>query len=93
MSERLFTPIFAVSSVKFLQKPRKVCSPVIIKKLLFRSYTNEPVLRSTQLVNTRRRMEMLLEGSTCDYEPDDYYETTEELLEPLLICHESMVSN
>jgi phosphoenolpyruvate carboxylase len=46
-----------------------------------------------RLLNSRRRMEMLLEGLTCDYEPDDYFETTEELLEPLLMCHESMESS
>ncbi|KAG6548357.1 hypothetical protein Mapa_010136 [Marchantia paleacea] len=43
-----------------------------------------------KLVNTRRRMEMLLEGLTCDFEQDEYYESTEDLLEPLLLCHESM---
>ncbi|CAM6092718.1 unnamed protein product [Calypogeia fissa] len=46
-----------------------------------------------KLVNTRRRMEMLLEGLPCDYEAEEYYETTEELLEPLLMCHESMESS
>ncbi|KAL2652891.1 hypothetical protein R1flu_021019 [Riccia fluitans] len=43
-----------------------------------------------KLVNTRRRMEFLLEGLTCDYEEHEYYENTEDLLEPLLLCHQSM---
>ena len=45
-----------------------------------------------KLVNTRRRMEEMLEGSPCDYDANDYYETGEQLLEPLLLCHESMQS-
>lgn len=45
-----------------------------------------------KLVNTRRRMEEMLEGSPCDYDPNDYYETGEQLLEPLMMCHESMES-
>lgn len=45
-----------------------------------------------KLVNTRRRMEEMLEGSPCDYDTNDYYETGEQLLEPLLLCHESMQS-
>lgn len=45
-----------------------------------------------KLVNTQRRMEEMLEGSPCDYDPNDYYETGEQLLEPLLLCHESMQS-
>lgn len=45
-----------------------------------------------KLVNTRRRMEEMLEGSPCDYDPNDYYETAEQLMEPLMLCHESMVA-
>ncbi|KAJ7296741.1 hypothetical protein O6H91_15G022500 [Diphasiastrum complanatum] len=43
-----------------------------------------------KLVNTRRRLEELLEGLTDNYDPSEYYETAEQLLEPLLLCHESM---
>jgi len=43
-----------------------------------------------KLVNTRRRTEQMLEGAPCDYDPNDYYETGEQLIEPLLLCHESM---
>lgn len=44
-----------------------------------------------QLLNTRRRLELLLEDNQCDYDPMSYYETTDQLLEPLLLCYESLV--
>ncbi|KAF7808950.1 phosphoenolpyruvate carboxylase 4 [Senna tora] len=45
-----------------------------------------------KLLKSRRRMELLLEDNTCDYDPLSYYETTDELLEPLLLCYESLQS-
>lgn len=44
-----------------------------------------------QLVKTRRRLELLLEDLPCEYDPWDYYETSDQLLEPLLLCYESLV--
>ncbi|XP_052185633.1 phosphoenolpyruvate carboxylase 4 isoform X1 [Diospyros lotus] len=44
------------------------------------------------LLNTRRRLELLLEGLPCEYDPWDYYETSDQLLEPLLLCYESLQS-
>ncbi|KAJ4960771.1 hypothetical protein NE237_020681 [Protea cynaroides] len=45
-----------------------------------------------KLMKTRRRLELLLEGLPCDQDPCDYYETSEQLLEPLLLCYESLQS-
>ncbi|XP_043715710.1 phosphoenolpyruvate carboxylase 4 isoform X1 [Telopea speciosissima] len=45
-----------------------------------------------KLMKTRRRLELLLEGLPCDHEPWDYYETSEQLLEPLLLCYDSLQS-
>ena len=44
-----------------------------------------------QLEKSRRRLEILLEDVACDYDPLDYYETSDQLLEPLLLCYESLV--
>ncbi|CAL5189220.1 unnamed protein product [Lathyrus oleraceus] len=45
-----------------------------------------------KLQRTRRRLELLLEDCPCEFDYSQYYETTEQLLEPLLICYESMQS-
>ncbi|XP_017971375.1 PREDICTED: phosphoenolpyruvate carboxylase 4 isoform X2 [Theobroma cacao] len=45
-----------------------------------------------KLMKTRRRLELLLEDLPCEYDPWDYYETTDQLLEPLLLCYESLQS-
>ncbi|XP_058774448.1 phosphoenolpyruvate carboxylase 4-like, partial [Vicia villosa] len=45
-----------------------------------------------KLQRTRRRLELLLEDCPCEFDPSQYYETTEQLLEPLLLCYESMQS-
>lgn len=42
-------------------------------------------------MKARRRLELLLEDLPCEHEPWDYYETTDQLLEPLLLCYESLV--
>ncbi|PSR91219.1 Phosphoenolpyruvate carboxylase [Actinidia chinensis var. chinensis] len=44
------------------------------------------------LVKTRKRLELLLEDLPCEYDSWDYYETSDQLLEPLLLCHESLQS-
>ena len=43
-------------------------------------------------MKARRRLELLLEDLPCEYESWDYYETTDQLLEPLLLCYESLQS-
>ncbi|CAJ2648338.1 phosphoenolpyruvate carboxylase 4-like [Trifolium pratense] len=45
-----------------------------------------------KLQKTRRRLELFLEDCPCELDPSDYYETTDQLLEPLLLCYESMQS-
>ncbi|KAL9389438.1 hypothetical protein Peur_018043 [Populus x canadensis] len=45
-----------------------------------------------KLMKAKRRLELLLEDLPCEHEPWDYYETTDQLLEPLLLCYESLHS-
>ncbi|KAF8389824.1 hypothetical protein HHK36_024343 [Tetracentron sinense] len=45
-----------------------------------------------KLMKTRRRLELLLEDLPCDHDPWDYYETSDQLVEPLLLCYESLQS-
>ncbi|XVE91355.1 hypothetical protein REPUB_Repub01dG0002500 [Reevesia pubescens] len=45
-----------------------------------------------KLLKTRRRLELHLEDLPCEYDALDYYETTDQLLEPLLLCYESLQS-
>ncbi|EEF37993.1 conserved hypothetical protein [Ricinus communis] len=45
-----------------------------------------------KLMRTRRRLELLLEDLPCEYDQWDYYETTDQLLDPLLLCYESLQS-
>ncbi|CAN8238913.1 unnamed protein product [Cochlearia groenlandica] len=46
-----------------------------------------------KLVKTRKLLELLLEGLPCEYDPLVSYETSEQLLEPLLLCYESLQSS
>uniref|UniRef100_A0A2P2ILM3 phosphoenolpyruvate carboxylase n=1 Tax=Rhizophora mucronata TaxID=61149 RepID=A0A2P2ILM3_RHIMU len=45
-----------------------------------------------KLMKTRKRLELLLEDLPCEYDTGDYYETTEQLLDPLLLCYKSLHS-
>ncbi|KAK8452203.1 hypothetical protein SEVIR_5G072900v4 [Setaria viridis] len=45
-----------------------------------------------KLVKTRRRLELLLEDLPCDYDTEEYCETSDQLLEPLLLCYQSLQS-
>ncbi|XP_058091715.1 phosphoenolpyruvate carboxylase 4-like [Magnolia sinica] len=45
-----------------------------------------------KLLKTRKRLELLLENLPCDYDPSEYYETPDQLAEPLLLCYESLQS-
>lgn len=42
-------------------------------------------------MKTQRRLELLLEDLPCEYDPWDYYETSDQILEPLLLCYDSLV--
>ncbi|CAN1296284.1 Phosphoenolpyruvate carboxylase 4 [Linum perenne] len=43
-------------------------------------------------MKTRRRLELLLEDIPCEYDPWDHFETADQLLEPLLLCYDSLVT-
>ncbi|KAK9063764.1 hypothetical protein SSX86_017636 [Deinandra increscens subsp. villosa] len=45
-----------------------------------------------KLMNTRRLLEQLLEGLPCDQDPSDYYDSPDQLLQPLMLCYESLQS-
>lgn len=45
-----------------------------------------------KLMRTRRRLEILLEDLPCEHDPKNDYETSDQLLEPLLLCYESLQS-
>ncbi|CAN1296283.1 Phosphoenolpyruvate carboxylase 4 [Linum perenne] len=45
-----------------------------------------------KLMKTRRRLELLLEDIPCEYDPWDHFETADQLLEPLLLCYDSLQS-
>ncbi|CAD5191322.1 unnamed protein product [Musa acuminata subsp. malaccensis] len=45
-----------------------------------------------KLMKTRRRLELQLEDLPCEHDPAEYYETSDQLLEPLILCYESLQS-
>jgi phosphoenolpyruvate carboxylase len=45
-----------------------------------------------KLMKTRKRLELLLENLPCEQDPSDYFETSEQFLEPLLLCYDSLQS-
>ncbi|GJN06049.1 hypothetical protein PR202_ga23734 [Eleusine coracana subsp. coracana] len=53
---------------------------------------NLPRNSNRQLMKTRRRLEHLLEDLPCDYDTEEYCETSDQLLEPLILCYESLQS-
>ena len=42
-------------------------------------------------MRTQKHLENLLEELPCEADPADYYETSQQLLEPLLLCYDSLV--
>ncbi|XP_030449295.1 phosphoenolpyruvate carboxylase 4 [Syzygium oleosum] len=46
-----------------------------------------------KLMKTRRRLELLLEDLPCEHDSCDYYESSDQLLEPLILCYESLQSS
>ncbi|CAA6673107.1 unnamed protein product [Spirodela intermedia] len=64
------------------------------QKLLEPSLPERPGIPAYRvLTKTRRRLELLLEDLPCELDPLEYYETSEQLLEPLLLCYESLQSS
>ncbi|KAK3442813.1 hypothetical protein EUGRSUZ_B03067 [Eucalyptus grandis] len=45
-----------------------------------------------KLMKTRRRLELRLEDLPCEHDFCDYYESSDQLLEPLILCYESLQS-
>ncbi|WOK93352.1 hypothetical protein Cni_G02049 [Canna indica] len=45
-----------------------------------------------KLMKTLRRLELHLEDLPCEQDPAEYYENSEQLLEPLILCYESLQS-
>ncbi|KAG6511588.1 phosphoenolpyruvate carboxylase 4-like [Zingiber officinale] len=45
-----------------------------------------------KLLKTQRRLELQLEDLPSEHDPIEYYETTEQLLEPLTLCYQSLQS-
>ncbi|KAM5567597.1 phosphoenolpyruvate carboxylase 4 [Rosa sericea] len=45
-----------------------------------------------KLMKTRRRLELLLEDLPCDFNLSEYCDTSDELIEPLMTCHDSLQS-
>ncbi|KAJ3694346.1 hypothetical protein LUZ60_009826 [Juncus effusus] len=46
-----------------------------------------------KLLRSKRRLELLLEDVRCDADPKEHYESMDQLLEPLLLCYESLKSS
>ncbi|KAK1378143.1 hypothetical protein POM88_024887 [Heracleum sosnowskyi] len=45
-----------------------------------------------KLARTRTRLELQLDNCPCEQDPCDFYETSSQLLEPLLLCYDSLQS-
>uniref|UniRef100_A0A5B6ZF21 phosphoenolpyruvate carboxylase n=1 Tax=Davidia involucrata TaxID=16924 RepID=A0A5B6ZF21_DAVIN len=93
------------SSSQFLAQRKQSAESQIgrasFQKLLEPSQSQRPeiapyrlVLGNVQetLMKTRKRLELLLEDLPCEQDPWEYYETSDQLLEPLLLCYESLQS-
>ncbi|GAB2297086.1 Phosphoenolpyruvate carboxylase 4 [Dionaea muscipula] len=45
------------------------------------------------LMKTQRRLELLIEGLPCETDPSEYYESPNQLMEPLVLCYDSLQSS
>ncbi|RWW75877.1 hypothetical protein BHE74_00016071 [Ensete ventricosum] len=45
-----------------------------------------------QLMKSRRHLELQLEDLPCEHDSAEIYETSDQLLEPLILCYESLVA-
>ncbi|XAR65368.1 Phosphoenolpyruvate carboxylase [Bertholletia excelsa] len=95
----------SVNSAQLLAQRKQFAESQIgrtsFQKLLEPSLSQRPNIEPYRIVlghvkdklsKTRKRLELLLEDPPCEHDPWDYYETKEQLLEPLLLCHESLQS-
>ncbi|XP_075658531.1 phosphoenolpyruvate carboxylase 4 [Castanea sativa] len=74
------------SSFQKLLEPRAFQSPGIAPYRVVLGNVKD------KLMKTQRRLELLLEDLPCEYDPWDYYETSDQILEPLLLCYDSLQS-
>ncbi|KAL0004899.1 hypothetical protein SO802_012460 [Lithocarpus litseifolius] len=74
------------SSFQKLLEPRASQSPGIAPYRVVLGNVKDKLLK------TQRRLELLLEDLPCEYDPWDYYETSDQILEPLLLCYDSLQS-
>ncbi|KAI3497925.1 hypothetical protein L1887_33552 [Cichorium endivia] len=72
---------------------QKLLEPSILQKPAISPYRIILGDVKQKLKNTRKRLEHLLEGLPCDLDPCDYYDTPNQLLQPLLVCYESLQSS
>ncbi|KAJ1282949.1 hypothetical protein BS78_03G090000 [Paspalum vaginatum] len=89
------------SQLRKLFKESHIGRSSSLRKLLEPSISDRPGITpyrvvlgnvKEKLVKTRRRLELLLEDLPCDYDTEEYCETSDQLLEPLLLCYESLQS-
>ncbi|KAI5389468.1 hypothetical protein KIW84_074941 [Lathyrus oleraceus] len=95
------TPVDEARAGKFLEYQESQTGKSGFQKLLEPQLPQLPGIAPYRVVlgnvkdkleRSRRRLELLLEDVACDYDPLDYYETADQLLEPLLLCYESLQS-
>ncbi|KAK3160124.1 hypothetical protein QOZ80_1BG0055490 [Eleusine coracana subsp. coracana] len=89
------------SQLKKLLKESNIGRSSSLRKLLEPSLSDKPGITpyrvvlgnvKEKLMKTRRRLEHLLEDLPCDYDTEEYCETSDQLLEPLILCYESLQS-
>ncbi|KAL1218534.1 Phosphoenolpyruvate carboxylase 4 [Cardamine amara subsp. amara] len=106
-SKEGLTPRGSFSSTSQLLFQRKLFAESQVGKTSFQKLLEPPPLKRAssapyrivlgevkeKLVKTRRLLELLIEGLPCEYDPLNSYETSDQLLEPLLLCYESLQSS
>lgn len=71
---------------------RKLLEPSVPQKSAISPYRIVLGDVKEKLMNTRKRLEQLLEDLPCDQDPGDYYDSPDQLLRPLMLCYESLQS-
>ncbi|KAM0827358.1 hypothetical protein ACQ4PT_068251 [Festuca glaucescens] len=80
----------ALKKVAHTGKPLPLtCTPIKFGSWMGGDRDRNPNV-TAKMMKTRRRLELLLEDLPCDYDPAEYYETPDQLLEPLTLCYESL---
>lgn len=71
---------------------RKLLEPSVLQKIGISPYRIVLGDVKEKLMNTRKRLEQLLEGLPCDQDPNDYFDTPDQLMGPLMLCYDSLQS-